>query len=301
MSAITCTGRVFPAAAPAAVFRRRLSWAVFGALVCASLLPTGAAAPAKPNRAPWERWTVNDPASAIAVDHSPWDRLLDAYVVADHPSGVNRVRYGDVTSGDRRLLDGYVSSLEAVTVSRLNRSEQEAYWINLYNALTLKVVLDRYPVKSIRDIDLPGSGPGGGPWQAKLLTVEGERLSLDDIEHRILRPIWKDPRLHYALNCASVGCPDLQPSSYGAENLDDMLERAAREFVGSPRGVRFEARPAKGTLVLSSIYDWFIEDFGGTRESLFAHLLRYLPPEGKARLERFGGAVRYEYDWALNE
>jgi hypothetical protein len=168
----------------------------------------------------------------------PWDRFLDAYVDPDHPSGVNRVRYGNVIPRDRRLLDGCVSSLQAVTVSRLNRSEQEAYWINLYNALTLKVVLDPYPVKSIRDIDLSGSGPGGGPWQAKLLTVEG---------------------------------------------------------------ARFDARPAKGTLVLSSIYDWFIEDFGGTRERLFSHLLRYLPPEGKARLERFGGAIRYEYDWALNE
>ncbi len=101
--------------------------------------------------------------------------------------------------------------LAATSADRLRRAEQFPFWINLYNALTVKVVLDHYPVEIIRDIDISPGLFADGPWGKKLVTVEGEALSLDDIEHRILRPIWKDPRLHYVLNCAALGVPIFSP------------------------------------------------------------------------------------------
>ena len=134
---------------------------------------------------------------------------------------MNRLRYGDVTKTDKGALDGYIARLEKLPISAHGRNAQKAYWINLYNALTVKVVLDHFPVKSIKDISLSsglfGGLFGGGPWEAKLATVEGEKVSLDDIEHRILRPIWRDNRVHYAVNCASIGCPNLQAEPFTAD------------------------------------------------------------------------------------
>jgi len=144
----------------------------------------------------WPRWQTHEPASAVRIDHAPWERFLKTYLVTDHPSGIYRLRYAAVTPADRRALTEYLDRLQAVRVSTLNRAEQKAYWINLYNVLTAKVVLDHYPVKSIRDIDISSGLFSVGPWDAKLLTIEEERISLNDIEHRILRLIWKDNRVH---------------------------------------------------------------------------------------------------------
>ena len=154
------------------------------------------------------------------------------------PDGVNRVAYGKVAPQDKQALASYVDRLSKVQVTKLARSEQLPYWINLYNAATVKVVLDHYPVESILKIDISPGLFAKGPWKKKLLTVEGEAVSLDDIEHRILRPIWKDPRTHYAVNCASLGCPNLQPRAFTAGNMDELLDAGARAYVNHPRGAR---------------------------------------------------------------
>ena len=245
----------------------------------------------------WPRWEAHNPASSAVVDHSGWERFLGRYLVSNHPSGITRVRYGDVTSEDRRALESYIESLQWISVSRLNRDEQMAYWINLYNAVTVKVILDHYPVPSITKIDLSSGLFSRGPWEAKLLRIEGEEVSLNDVEHRILRPIWRDPRVHYAVNCASVGCPNLQNRAYTAANLEMLLEKGAREYINHPRGVSFEG----SKLVLSSIYDWFQGDFGGSEEGVLRHLRRYAAPELAERLEGYSGRISYEYDWSLNE
>jgi hypothetical protein len=245
----------------------------------------------------WSRWAAHDPAAAARIDHGPWDRFLKRYVIADDPSGVNLVRYGSVAAKDRGLLESYLEGLQEVPISRMSRPEQRAYWINLYNALTVKVVLDHRPVRSIRDIDISPGLFSRGPWGAKLLRIEGEDLSLDDIEHRILRPIWNDNRVHYAVNCASMGCPNLQPEAFTAQNTEGLLEKGARQYVNHPRVARFEGRD----LVLSSIYDWFRADFGGTEAGVMGHLLRYAQDPLARRLKEHRGPIRYEYDWSLNE
>ncbi len=255
------------------------------------------AAPAAPEADPWTIWAAHDPKGEVRVDHAEWDRFLGEYLVTEHPSGIHRVRYGSVTPDDRKALGDYLRALEGTEVSGLGREEQKAYWINLYNALTVMVVLDRYPVGSIRDIDISPGLFRRGPWGAKLLTIQGRKVSLDDIEHRILRPLWKDSRIHYAVNCASLGCPNLQPEAYTRANTESLLEKGAREFVNHPRGVRLEGN----RLRLSSIYRWFRADFGGSEESVLRHLRKHAEPGLSEKLTGFRGKISYDYDWRINE
>lgn len=229
--------------------------------------------------------------------------LLNAYV-SSHTDGVNRVAYGRwrANRADLQRLDGVVAAYADLAPARMARAAAIAYWANLYNALTLKVVLGRYPVESIRDIRSEGVpfDPQGylGPWRTKLVSVEGRRLSLDDIEHQTLRPLARDPRIHYAVNCASIGCPNLQPAAWRASTLEVELDRAARAFVNHPRAVSVLA---DGALRVSSIYEWFKEDFGGNDAGVIAHLRRFADADLAQRLtsaSRIGGN---HYDWALND
>ena len=127
---------------------------------------------------------------------------------------------------------------------------------------------ENYPIKSIKEVDISPGFFANGPWGKKLFKVEGVPLSLDDIEHRILRPIWQDPRIHYLINCASVGCPNLQPIALTGQNVPAILEAAAREFINHPRAVSYDG----GRLVLSELYQWYAEDFGGDDESIIFHI-----------------------------
>ena len=233
----------------------------------------------------WPDWQVHDPQSTVEIDHGNWQEVLDRYVIVHEP-GVTSFDYEAASrDGGSALVAGYVDAMTGVAVDALGRDQQFAYWVNLYNALTVKVVLDHYPVDSIRDIDIsPGifaSLFSSGPWGKKLITVEGRTLSLDDIEHRILRPIWKDPRIHYVVNCASIGCPALAPEAYQADKLDAQLDQAARDFINHPRAVHIKQ---DGSLVLSSLYDWYRDDFGKSDAAFIAHLKAFAAPVLSARL-----------------
>ena len=243
----------------------------------------------------WDRWLAHDSTSTATIDFSAWDRLLMAYV-SPSKSGVNHYDYAGVTPEDRKALEDFLARMTAVPISRHARPEQLPYWINLYNALTVRVILDHYPVDSIRDIDISPGFFSDGPWGKKLITVEGEDLSLNDIEHRILRPIWRDPRIHYAVNCAAIGCPNLQASAYTSQHVSSMLDAAARSYVNDTRGVFV----AGGRVTVSKIYDWFHEDFGSTSDAVLAHLVQYAEPELAARLEAIGEIYDTAYDWSLN-
>ena len=244
----------------------------------------------------WPRWQKHDPLSRQQIDHSVWERFLKLNVVASPASGINRVRYNSISPEDQKSLKSYLQALQALAISNYNRDEQKAYWINLYNAFTVDLIISRFPVASIRDINISPGLLARGPWGAKLLTIEGEKLSLDDIEHRILRPIWRDNRVHYALNCASLGCPNLQPQAYSADNCEALLEKGAREFINHPRGVSLQ----KGKLQVSSIYVWFQEDFGHGAADLMEHWQEYAEPALAGALEKYQGGLAHDYDWRLN-
>ena len=256
---------------------------------------------AAPQAELWPRWEAHDPDSTRVVDHDEWGAFLSEWLVVGDRSGVNLVRYGAVTADARAGLQAYIRSLEAVAVSTLDRDEQIAYWTNLYNAVTIELILEHYPVSSIRDIRISGSALNRHPWDAPLVSVEGERISLNDIEHRIMRPIWDDPRIHYAVNCASIGCPNLQPEPFTGANWDELYTRAAREYINHPRGIDLSgSRP-----LFSSIYDWYQVDFGGSIAGVVEHAIRYANPQLAGQLRAFSdrghrGRPRFEYDWSLN-
>ena len=244
----------------------------------------------------WARWQKNDAASKQKIDHSAWDAFLKKFVVAPHPSGINRVRYQAVGAEDFKNLQDYLKSMQVVVISNYNRNEQKAFWINTYNALTIDLILSRFPVASIRTVNISPGLVSQGPWGAKLFTVEDEKLSLDDIEHRILRPIWKDKRVHYAVNASALGSPNLQPLAFTSENTEALLEKGVGEFINHRRGVSLE----KGRLQVSSIYVWFQEDFGGEAEDLMEHWQQYANPALAQELKKYSGGLAHDFDWRLN-
>lgn len=233
-------------------------------------------------------------AGAGTASHAAFDTLL-ARRARNSRDGVVRVDYAGwkASTADRAALKAYIASLSRVAPLTLNRPEQFAFWANLYNAVTIDVVLDAYPVRSIRDIR---SGLTPGPWKRKVATVGGVELSLDDMEHNILRKGWSDPRVHYAVNCASISCPNLPLRALRGATLGPALEAAARAYVNSARAVTFDG----DVLVVSSIYDWYAADFGGTDARVIAHLARYANEPLKARLQAATRIGRDTYDWSLN-
>ena len=241
-------------------------------------------------------WTARDDANPSVIDHSAWQEVLDAHLRPAHPSGINRFDYGGLQAdADRSAsLAAYIQQLQAIDPRRYSGAEQKAYWINFYNALTVQLVANAYPVDSIRDMGDDWFTPG--PWNDVHANVAGQALTLNDIEHAILRPIWQDNRIHYAVNCASFGCPNLAPQAYTGANTAQLLEDGAKAYVNHPRGATLE----NGTVTLSSIYDWYQEDFGNSEAGVLEHLAKYAEPNLAARLRAFEGDIDYAYDWALN-
>lgn len=236
--------------------------------------------------------------SGLSVDHSPWDRLLKTYVKAGS-DGLNRVDYASFKRVGHGELKAYITRLEATDVAQLSRTEQFAFLVNLYNAKTVDIVLDRYPVQSIKDISLGGgfmAAVAGGPWKAKVLKLKGVELSLDDIEHAILRPLFRDPRVHYAVNCASIGCPNLNVDAFVGAQLDAQLDAAAQAYVNGERGFRFQ----DGKLIASSIYHWFKADFGGTDQGVLQHAAKYAKGTLADKLKKATTIDDHGYDWRLN-
>ena len=244
----------------------------------------------------WDRWLAHDPDSTGRIDHGKWDAFLVRYVRIG-ADGVHRVAYGEVTPSDRARLDRYVAHLSGLPISQFNRAEQMAYWINLYNALVVRLVVDHYPIASIRNIGSRSGAPGTGPWRQELVKVEGIPLSLHDIMHRILRPIWRDPRVHYALSCGAVGCPNLQPEPFEADQLERQLSEAAMAYVNDPRCISIEG----DQLGLSSLFRWYQDDFGGTDRDVLNHLMAYAEPGLAMKLQRFDRISGDGFDWRLND
>ncbi|MEZ9229673.1 DUF547 domain-containing protein [Vibrio amylolyticus] len=234
----------------------------------------------------WPYWNSSNENSTKSISHAKWQSLLDTYLVVDGQHTL--FRYSKVTSQDKQKLDNYIDELSSITPQEHTLEEQYAYWVNLYNAVTVNLILDNYPTSSITKL---GGFFSFGPWGEEVVVVDGKDLTLNDIEHRILRPIWNEPRTHYAVNCASLGCPNLQQQAFTSSNTEQLLELAAKEYINSDKG----AKLMSNKLQLSSIYEWFESDFGSTEE-LFQHLSNYKP-----ELKDYKGEISYGYDWKLNE
>lgn len=261
---------------------------VLGGLILASGTLLAAPAPEA-----WALWDEHAPDNPAHIDHSAWQRFLSEYVT-ELPDGVNRVSYAAVVPVHRQSLQDYLRALTDIDPRGYPKSEQLAYWINLYNALTVEVVLT-YPDKA-SILRMGRKLLAMGPWDDKLVEVAGEALSLNDIEHRILRPIFRDHRVHYALNCASISCPNLVRLAYTRDNIEGLLTANERGYINHERGVRFDPRQR---LVLSQIFQWYRDDFASDREGMLAYLSRHHTTSAQA-LASYDGRIKYAYDWSLN-
>ncbi len=245
-------------------------------------------------------WETSDETSVKQVDHSAWQDILTAYLRV-HSSGINKFDYAALKANakDTSKLARYLNYLQELDPRTYSRAEQKAYWINLYNALTVKLVVDAFPVDSIRDIceNRASGSKCSGPWDEMHARVAGQGLTLNNIENDILRPIWKDNLIHYGLSCASYGCPDLFGTAFTAKNTDTLLNTGAHKYVNHNRGVDFMENDF---IIISSIYDWYVEDFGSNEQGVVEHLARYADEKLAKRLKNFSGTIDYEYDWGLN-
>ncbi len=228
-----------------------------------------------------------------AIDQDAWQQALNDYLVPEY-GALNRVDYAALAADGTATLDGYLEAMAAIDPSAHSRAEQMAYWINVYNALTVRRIVADWPVDTILDV---GDGAiGRGPWGEPAITVDGTALSLDDIEHRILRAVWREPRIHFAVNCASVGCPDLQPIAFTGANLEAQLALSARNYLSSARGIVRDG----DALRVSSLFEWYAEDFGDDLPAVLERLAGYADDDTAALLRTHDGPVRYAYDWAIN-
>ena len=251
------------------------------------------------------------PALALALDHrhAAWTSLLKKHVVLLDGGKASQLRYAGMAA-DGVALKGYLAALSAVSASQFDafsKPQQQAFLINAYNAYTVDLVLTRYPkLNSIKDL----GSLLQSPWKQKFVPLLGATTSLDGIEHDMLRVRgrYDDPRVHFAVNCASVGCPMLREEAYVAERLDAQLEEQAQRFVSDRSRNRWN--PASGRLEVSKIFDWYGEDFNlGHRgiASLPGFLARYADRLADAPLDRERIAALkvpvsfLDYDWRLND
>jgi hypothetical protein len=238
------------------------------------------------------------PLAALAFEHAAWDALLKKHVVLRDGGKASQLRYAGM-AGERAALKAYLDSLSKVSEREFAawpREEQMAFLINAYNAFTVEKILQRYPdIRSIWDF----GKLFGNPFKDPFFTLLGSSRTLDWIEHERLRRNYRDPRIHYAVNCASVGCPMLREEAYAAPRLEQQLEEQAQRFLAD----RSRNRLREGRLEVSKIFDWFKEDFE-PRNAYFARYAELLSDDRKDREAIAGGKVEMrflDYDWSLND
>ena len=266
-------------------------------LILSTSLAMGACAPGSINYVgtTWHFWEEYDSVSDRFVDHRVWGYLLSKHIRLG-ADGVNRVAYGDFTPEDRRHLDVYIKSLADFSYETLNRKEQYAYWLNLYNALVIKLILSRYLILSINDIKFESNLFRSSPFNKTLVRIKGIPLSLANIRNDILSNLFVDPRLHYGLCDAAIGSPKLQSKPFTGDRVDRMLDGAALDFVNHPRGVLIK----EDIIQLSGLYRRYSADFGKNRVALIRHVKGYAMYNLKAELAP-EKPIFYEFDWSLND
>jgi hypothetical protein len=226
-------------------------------------------------------------AAGLALASSDLNAVFSAHVRE------GRVDYAGLKKDSARL-DAWLASAAKVDESDFKgwpRDQRLAFLINLYNAATVRLILEHYPIASIRKI-----GPIWDPskaWKLPVVKVFGRVVTLNEVEHQMIRPVYKEPRVHFALVCAAKGCPPLRSEAYEGARLDAQLEDQARTFLAQK--AKNHARADEKTAHLSPIFKWYMEDFGGSKQSVVAFVKKWLPVQDN------WGVEWTEYDWSLNE
>lgn len=269
-----------------------MAWGLAAALYCVNLPGDAAAHPTVTVgiSVPAERRIAVE-----RIDHSAWNDQLRKYVDAN---GMVDYKSWKASVADVQVLDAYLTHLSAAAIDRkASRESQLAFWINAYNAVTVKGILREYPTTSIRNHT--AKVYGYNIWKDLQLTVGGQAYSLDAIEHQVLRKMG-EPRIHFAIVCASIGCPRLLNEAYLPERLDEQLTANARAFFADP--TKFAVDLRTGVVQVSPILKWFAEDFGIDTAAQLTTISPYLPANARPLAESDRVRVSYlDYDWGLND
>lgn len=272
-------------------------------------LPAHATPQPAPRAGPIAHFEAYSESGRRRLDHGRWAAILSAIFKEDARSGRGEIEYERLGRKGRRLLDGYIRRLQKVEVSALDRNEQLAFWLNLHNAASTKFLYDEFIRLRTPSRQSGARNPWkgkklrvkkfylgkGNPWAQNSIRVEGLSLSLNDIEYRILYPIWKMPVAMYGLSCPARGCPALRDQPFTGDAVMGQLKLAARRFVARRNCVSV----AGGRLKVSELYGRHVESFGGV-SGVLAHLRKHASPEKRAALE---GVVRIhseQFSWKLN-
>ncbi|MEE9271420.1 MAG: DUF547 domain-containing protein [Candidatus Krumholzibacteria bacterium] len=234
-----------------------------------------------------------------AEAHAAFSRILSTHVRD------GRVDYPTLCRSGH--LEAYLARLEATDPAAITDDHTRlAFWINAYNAFTLQLICENYPVKSINDLHFAGRYVGAVTkktiWHRDFIVINGEKLSLNDIEHEIIRPRFQDPRAHFALVCASKSCPALSAQAFEGPTLNSQLDEQARIFFAEPGKNHFDTK--EKVAHISKILDWYAGDFGANDEEILLFVARYLPDGVAAVIRRdpAGWKIKHtHYDWSLNE
>ncbi len=243
---------------------------------------------------------VSTSLSAAVFNHSVWDRVLKTYV-----NEIGEVDYAALKA-NRKDLDEYIRMLgESSPVNRPElfptKEHELAYWMNAYNGFVIRGVVDQYPTRNVR-------GTFGRFFFRKTHTAGGVKMSLQHLEHKIIRKQYNEPRMHFGIVCAAISCPILSREAFTAENLEEHLEQLTRQFVNEQRN--FTISPDASEVTLSKIYDWYTKDFeypegpGGPKQTLLDYVRRYANDENRKALDGMTKTPKvrfYGYDWAINE
>jgi len=250
---------------------------------------------AAPSADLWSYWDKSTPESTKIIDFKPWQIFLDTYVIKE--KNQTYVLYAKVTDSNKAKLDEIIKNYASLNILNYNQNQQLAYWINIYNMLTIQTILQHYPVKSITDIDKNWLG-FSKVWDQKVVKINDKGLTLNDIEHRIIRPIWHNPRVHAAVNCASISCPNLSKKAYQGSKIDKQLNNAFSNWINSPKGVDLK----NDKLYLSEIFDWYGSDFGNQKQ-MREFIANYLKNNSiKQALIYKNNTINFKnYNWNLNQ
>jgi len=235
--------------------------------------------------------SIHQETSAETFDHSKFDQILKQYV-----DDKGLVDYNGI-SKDPRFKE-YMESLRSAKAEELSKNGQLAFWINAYNAVTINKVIRWKPKKSVRETLVPGVWTSTKFFTTQDHIVAGRHLSQDDIENDILRKRLKDPRIHFAIVCASSSCPPLAKFAFTEEDVQTQLEEETRKYINSSRGTRIDH--AENTLYLSKLFDWFAGDFQFKSGTVLEFIKPYVGKDAMAFLERNPNISYIYYDWALN-
>jgi hypothetical protein len=238
------------------------------------------------------------PAAAQPPDYKLWQELLTR-----HYNPTKGMNYKSLKAQDKAALDQLRQRMAQVDPAALSPKDRLAYWINLYNISVVGVVVDNYPVESIRDIS---TDPiiRLNVFKKDVVPTKNGRISLDTIENEKIREAFKDPRIHFAINCAAKSCPPIRPEPYVGARIDQQLDDQARKFLSGPYGVRIEKDGDEVILHATKILDWFKDDFETWGGGRVAFLRKYLTPEKQKQIDAARGKVELDFDdysWDLND